>query len=200
MCIRDREYGNATTAWLELIKRHLARFELGIDDVESFDNRFAPESTIWMWATFAPVRHRYEMAEPGREGISEDAKKALMRYFREFVHLSGLIRKYRQEYMSKLPLSDPMRIDEVEFRLIEADILQDLFRKGASVKSMRNAHCLPMRNYIVPALSKEPGSEDRRQFYYHLTHVLWRIKKAYEYEVEEMDTAPDPLVLSLIHI
>ena len=92
---------------------------------------------------------------------------------------------------------DPMRIDEAEFRAVEAAVLTDLLARGVDddkigIEAIRTAHLVPIRIEEVPRphLHKLHGIIDRSEYRRHLLESAMAMKTAYERANEKLRQDP----------
>ena len=79
-------------------------------------------------------------------------------YVDGFLFLANDLELRRRRYLDVAPVWDPMRRDEVEFRILEAAVLQDLIAKGCPSSGLREAHAIPPRAHNdVPEPTERKG-------------------------------------------
>ena len=104
----------------------------------------------------------------------------LRQYFAEFLYLALDLWRLRADWLDRVPDHDPMRFDEVEFRILEAEVFSNLEARGASIFVLRAVHTSSCRKYALHDGMEQPRTPGlRRQLYTLLLRTLELMWKAY---------------------
>eukprot|EP00973_Karenia_brevis_P043681 6051004-Karenia_brevis.AAC.1 len=68
----------------------------------------------------------------------------------ELVEVTEKLEKVRAPWLAKVPMDDPMKADEPQFRSTEKVVIRDLVKRNAPSRLMKMAHILPQRLSPVP--------------------------------------------------
>eukprot|EP00973_Karenia_brevis_P087409 12118147-Karenia_brevis.AAC.1 len=96
-----------------------------------------------------PMRPGFGIPEEILERPPEDDPEFDI-YMSEFIEVTGKLEKIRTPWLARVPMDDPMKADEGQYRSTEKVILEDLVKRNASSRLTKMAHILPQRLSTVP--------------------------------------------------
>ena len=164
------------TGWDQLYVDHITRFEpFQRDAATLLRTRLIPYPEDLR--TLAPCQFREPDHKGEPAGIWETDSTImelnLRQYFAEFLYLALDLWRLREDWLDKVPDHDPMRVDEVEFRILEAEVFTNLDARGAAILTLRSVHTSPCRRYTLKDGMERPRTPKfRRAFFTHLLSTL----------------------------